>query len=200
MEEKFECECLLSRYNCHLWKLLSDRNWFNSDIRESGTGRNVLSKWTFSQRLLLRGSTHPPSPAFMDTEGHSWRWRRLKERVDSGQCHKFTYLRTYLPTSVTSKKSPNVFKSCPKMISLEKIKILTPLQILLKNVRDLGKLIVPTGFEKVTQSPINCPNWSHCYLPTTHTEWNISSFFGLNWVMHWSRDYWIRTMSIQITC
>ena len=34
------------------------------------------------------------------------------------------------------------------MISLEKIEILTPLQKLPKNVRDLGKLIVATGFEK----------------------------------------------------
>ena len=40
--------------------------------------------------------------------------------------------------SVTSKKSPNVYKSCPKMISLEKLKILTHLQKLSKNVGDLG--------------------------------------------------------------
>ena len=33
------------------------------------------------------------------------------------------------------------------MISLEKLKILPPLQKLLKNVVDLGKLIVATGFE-----------------------------------------------------
>ena len=32
------------------------------------------------------------------------------------------------PTSVTRKKSPNVYKSCPKMISLEQLNILTPLQ------------------------------------------------------------------------
>ena len=31
-------------------------------------------------------------------------------------------------TSVTRKKSRNVFKSCPKMISLEKLKIFTLLQ------------------------------------------------------------------------
>ena len=31
-------------------------------------------------------------------------------------------------TSVTSKKLPNVYKSCPKMILLEKLKILTPLK------------------------------------------------------------------------
>ena len=43
-------------------------------------------------------------------------------------------------TSVTRKKSPNVYKSCPKMISPEKRIILTPLQKLPKNVRDLGKL------------------------------------------------------------
>ena len=45
-------------------------------------------------------------------------------------------------TSVTSKKSPNVYKSCAKIISQEKLKILTPLQKLPKNVEDLGKLIV----------------------------------------------------------
>ena len=50
--------------------------------------------------------------------------------------------------SVTRKKSPNVYKSCPKMISLEKLKILTPLQKLPKDVGDLGKLIVAKGFKK----------------------------------------------------
>ena len=35
------------------------------------------------------------------------------------------------------------------MISLEKLKILTPLQKLPKNVGDLVKLIVATGFEKL---------------------------------------------------
>ena len=35
------------------------------------------------------------------------------------------------------------------MISLKKLKILTPLQKLPKNVRDLGKIIVSKGFEKL---------------------------------------------------
>ena len=35
------------------------------------------------------------------------------------------------------------------MISLEKLKSLTPLQKLPKNVRVLGKLIAATGFEKL---------------------------------------------------
>ena len=51
--------------------------------------------------------------------------------------------------SVTRKKSPNVYKRCPKKISLEKLKILTPLQKLPKNVGDFGKLIVAKGFEKL---------------------------------------------------
>ena len=51
--------------------------------------------------------------------------------------------------SVTSKKSPNVCKSCPKIISLEKLKILTPLLKLPKNVGDLGKLFVAKGSEKL---------------------------------------------------
>ena len=48
---------------------------------------------------------------------------------------------------VTCKKSPNVYKSCPKIISLEKFKILTPLQKLPKKVVDLGKLVVAKSFE-----------------------------------------------------
>ena len=51
--------------------------------------------------------------------------------------------------SVTRKKSPNVYKSCPKMISIEKLKILTLLQKLPKNVGDLVTLIVAKGFEKL---------------------------------------------------
>ena len=40
------------------------------------------------------------------------------------------------------RKTPKVHKSCPKMISLEKLKILAPTQKLPKTVGDLGKLIV----------------------------------------------------------
>ena len=53
----------------------------------------------------------------------------------------FFYCSVY---SVT-RKSLKVYKSCPKMISLEKCLILTPIQKLPKNVRDLGKLIVAKG-------------------------------------------------------
>ena len=53
-------------------------------------------------------------------------------------------------SSVTCEKLPNVYKSYPKIISLEKLKILTPLQKKIpKNVGDLGKLIVAKGFEKL---------------------------------------------------
>ena len=47
------------------------------------------------------------------------------------------------------KKSPNVYKSCPKLISLENDRFLTPSQKLPKNVGDLGKLIVAKGFIKL---------------------------------------------------
>ena len=43
-------------------------------------------------------------------------------------------------------------KKLPKMISLEKLKILAPLQKLPKNVGYLGKLIVAKGFEKLPKS------------------------------------------------
>ena len=54
-----------------------------------------------------------------------------------------------LATSVTRKKLPNVYKSCPNMISLEKCLILTPLQKLPKNVGDFGKVIVAKGFKNL---------------------------------------------------
>ena len=51
--------------------------------------------------------------------------------------------------SVTSKKLPNVYKSCPKMFSQEKLKILTTLQKLPNNLGNLVKIIVAKGFEKL---------------------------------------------------
>ena len=50
--------------------------------------------------------------------------------------------------AVWPKKSPNVCKSCPKMISLEKWMILTALQKLPMNAEDLGKLMFAKGFKK----------------------------------------------------
>ena len=74
---------------------------------------------------------------------------------------KNTFQKLFLNNQVTSittlvlltsqcdqKKSPNVYKSCPKMLSLEKWLILTPLQKLPKNVGYLGKLFVAKGFKK----------------------------------------------------
>ena len=63
-------------------------------------------------------------------------------------CAKYNnWVESNLQYSVTDKKLPNVYKSCPKMTSLEKLKV--PLQKLPKNVGDLGKLIVAKGFEKL---------------------------------------------------
>ena len=47
-------------------------------------------------------------------------------------------------------KSPNVYHSCPNMISLEKWDILTPLQKLPNNERDLGNVIVAIGFKNLS--------------------------------------------------
>ena len=58
----------------------------------------------------------------------------------------------FISLSVTSKKLPNVYNSCPKMILLQKLKILTPIQKLPKIVGDLGKLIVAKGFEKLPKA------------------------------------------------
>ena len=55
----------------------------------------------------------------------------------------------FIIVCVTRKKSPNVYKSWPKLISLEKDRFLTHLQKLPKNVGDLGKLIVAKGFKNL---------------------------------------------------
>ena len=70
-----------------------------------------------------------------------------------------------LPYQCDHIKSPNVYKSCPNMISLEKLMVFTHLQKLPKNVEDLGKLMV-------AQSAKNRPIWSHCSL---HTNNNVFS-------------------------
>ena len=64
-------------------------------------------------------------------------------------------------TSVTRYKSPNVYKSCPNMISLEKWKILTPLQKLPNNAGDLYQLWMLAQKAKNRQS-----DHTGCYLCT----------------------------------
>ena len=56
----------------------------------------------------------------------------------------------YFIISVTIQKSPNIYKSCPKLIPLEKLKILTSFQKLPCGMwADLGKLIIAKAFEKL---------------------------------------------------
>ena len=56
------------------------------------------------------------------------------------------------------------------MNSLEKLRILTPVQKLSKNVGDLGKLIVATGFEWLpkVQKIANSGHTDSCSLPNTN--------------------------------
>ena len=93
--------------------------------------------WTFSLSLSLTFYWYRPNHNDATTFA-----RTTASRI--APCH----MKMYILSSVTSKKLPNVYKICPKMISLEKLKILTPLQKLLKNVGDFGKLIVAKGFKK----------------------------------------------------
>ena len=71
------------------------------------------------------------------------------------------------PVSVTRLKSPNVYKICPKMNTLEKWMILILFQKLPYNVVDLGKIIVATSFEwfpkvqKIAKSGHTVPSKRH---------------------------------------
>ena len=53
------------------------------------------------------------------------------------------------PASVTSKKTPNVYKTLPINDFTRKTKIVNTFPNLPKNVGDLSKLIVAPGFEKL---------------------------------------------------
>ena len=75
------------------------------------------------------------------------------------------------------------------MVSLEKRKFLTPLQKLLKNVGELGKLIVAKGFEKLPKiqkiaksghtAQLQCSHFRHQRFKSRH--WQIfSNFFTVN--------------------
>ena len=60
------------------------------------------------------------------------------------------------PMSVSCRQCDQIkiakcLQSCPKMVSLEKLMILTPLQKLPKNGGDWGKLIVAKGFKKLSK-------------------------------------------------
>ena len=78
--------------------------------------------------------------------GHIWTFLSNQARLIPTPQNPFYTL--FLP-SVTRKKSPNVHKSCPKMIPLEKWYNLTYLQKLPKIVGDLDTLIVAKGFKKL---------------------------------------------------
>ena len=59
------------------------------------------------------------------------------------------------------------------MISLEKLKILTPLQKLPKNVKDLGKLSVAKGFKKCPK----CKKSPNLVTPDVEAEVNVIKLF-----------------------
>ena len=85
-------------------------------------------------------------------------WRLQKKYTTDRQSSSLwyqqenTHRRGSITVSVTRKKSPNVYKTCPKMISLEKWKISTSLQNLPKNVDDLCKLILPKALKRCPKS------------------------------------------------
>ena len=74
------------------------------------------------------------------------KWLMQRELTKGGV---LVSLYLHVGSCVPSKKLPSIYKSCPKMVSLEKLNMLTTLQKLPKNVGDLCKLIVVTGFENL---------------------------------------------------
>ena len=93
----------------------------------------------------------------------------------------FNYLKSFM-TSVTSKKMQNDYiKVAQKWLHYKTERFQTPLQKWSKNVGNLGKIIVATGFEKIPQSPINRPIWSHCSWLLLVRWTSVYLSFALSW-------------------
>ena len=73
-------------------------------------------------------------------------------------------LRMAVKVQCDQKKSPNVYKSSLKMISLEKMIDFNTFTKLPKNEGDLGKINGYQRLLKVVQSQINRPIWLNCTL------------------------------------
>ena len=119
----------------HQWKFTQKHTKFEKEFFPKTL--KILPKW-----LNFAKSGHSATQMKMLWDACSKRVRRL-----SG--------------SVTSKKLPNVYKSCPKMISLEKSLIFTPLKNNSYECRRFGQINFCQRLWNVAQSPINHPIWSH---------------------------------------
>ena len=123
---------------CNFWKVLTKK--FLTRSESLITLWTILKNVTFNSKLLwlFFGNLRKKLDDFYST------WTQWPQPLLVGK--KSDFITT---TSVTRKKLPNVYKSCLKMILLEKWWILTPLQKMSKNVGYLGKLIVTKGFTKL---------------------------------------------------
>ena len=150
---KFSCQKIKQRGKKILW---DPKNWTtpSTTSRSDSFGRKKLNQRTVaSSRRIAR--TPRPTPSRTWATSSASTESRTRATVTTPSLSISTARRSDLVRYsvriliVTSKKSPNAYKSCLKMISLEKWKILKSLQKLPKNVGNLGKIIVDTGFEKL---------------------------------------------------
>ena len=92
---------------------------------------------------------------------------RTDDRWENKLSYSHSWLIICLPSSVTRRKSPNVYKKLPKIDYTKKWKILTSLQNLPKNVGELGKLNVAKGLKKLPKSQkITKSGHTASFLPT----------------------------------
>ena len=80
-------------------------------------------------------------------------------------------------SSVTTKKSPNVYKSCPKMISLENLKFLTPFNNCLRMWEIWANWLLPKGLKNCPKSN-KSPNLVTLSATTASKALAISSTLG----------------------
>ena len=148
-------------------KLKQKRNdcWKNlfSNFAESLELESLQLVFVFSIFSRLVSSQHPSSSSSTQKQKNVF---SMKLNLNS------LTLKMFFPSSVTSKKLPNVFKTCPKMISLGQWKILT----LLQKLPEMWVVGVKNNccywLWKVSQSAINRLIWSHCFraLSQSHTK------------------------------
>ena len=142
--------------------MIVEKNLF-SNFAESLELESLQLVFVFSIFSRLVSSQHPSSSSSTQKQKNVF---SMKLNLNS------LTLKMFFPSSVTSKKLPNVFKTCPKMISLGQWKILT----LLQKLPEMWVVGVKNNccywLWKVSQSAINRLIWSHCFraLSQSHTK------------------------------
>ena len=124
-----------------------EHSTYSISLRKAGDSLPIVKRL----RLVVRQDVSSQLPSQSTSLNAKIRYGKKSALYRLNENISFNYKQWRFQNCVTRKKSTNVYKRCPNIISIEKWQILTPLQKLPKNVGDLGKLIVAKGFKNLAK-------------------------------------------------